>query len=150
MSIEPVIAQYDGPIHALTKWAVNKRDDVPPEPFASWIADLVPEVYRDRLGYYTGCITPNTPLDGDWCRGYPHCHVKSVDWEPDTLTVITYLTVAEEGGEFGLGGLKETDPYTFMVPKPGLSIMLDAVRWHGARPVIRGTRISLMASACSS
>lgn len=131
----------------MIKWALNRQDQPPPEPYLSWLAGLMPETHRVGMGYWIGCVAPNSPLDGDWVKGYPHCHVNSVKWSPDTLTITTFLIIPESGGEFALGGNKETDPYTLIAPKLGLSIVNDAVRWHGVKPVTSGTRMSLMTSS---
>jgi hypothetical protein len=137
---------YDGDIHVLTKWAVNRidTDEVPPEPFRSWIKQFFKPA--KLLGYHVGVITPDSPdsADGEWCRGYPHAHYISVGWPKDTPTVITYLAAADSGGQFGLGGLSPDDPYEFIDVKPGLALLIDGATWHGARPVHAGTRISLM------
>ena len=139
------ILRYEGDLHKLRTWAVN-RDDNPPEPFNSWFLALLPEDCRGNVGHYIGVITPDSPLDGDWVRGYPHCHVKSVNWHPKTVTVVTYLAAPEVGGEFGLGGLSPNDPYEFIKVESGMAVMMDGATWHGARPVLAGTRIALISS----
>ena len=58
-----------------------------------------------------------------------------------------YLTVAASGGEFALGGHKKDDPYTLIKLEPGIAIMVDAITWHGVKPVLAGTRIALITTA---
>ena len=142
---------YPGDLHDLTKWAINRRNvdsyGVPPA-YQEYIESLIPDKRKHVIGHHLNFYTPMTPTDesGQWVRGYPHSHVWSVNWPPETFSVLTYLAVAEEGGEFALGGLERNDPYEFFVPKQGQSFMFDATQWHGVRPVTRGTRLSLLTS----
>lgn len=143
------IVHYRGDLHDVTKWAINRRSNVPPpDEFYQWVRDLMPEKCKGVIGYHLNFYTPLTPTDesGEWVRGYPHSHVWSVDWPPETFTCLTYLAVADEGGEFGLGGMDREDPYEFVMPEPGMTFLFDAMRWHGVRPVKRGTRLSLLTS----
>lgn len=139
--------QYEGELHLLRKWACNRCEDEPPEPFLSWVTGLIEErVETSSMGYWVGVITPESPLDGDWCRGYPHAHCVSVNWDKRTMTAITWLSIPESGGEFGCGGLDKDDPYEFIDVKPGLTAVVDGATWHGARPVHSGTRIALIST----
>ena len=141
--------QYEGDVHALRKWAVNRGDgrETPPEPFKSWIEDLLMSQRElGEIGYWVGVITPESPTDGEWCQGYPHAHYKSVGWPKKSLTAITYLAKPDAGGQFGLGGLNKDDPYEFIDVEEGLTIVCDGATWHGARPVTSGTRIALITS----
>ncbi len=144
------VVQYDGCLHEVTKWAINRRNVgyEPPTEFLEFIHQLMPEKCRDIVGYHLNFYTPMTPTDesGEWVRGYPHSHVWSVDWPPEAFTCLTYLSVADEGGEFALGGLERDEPYTFVEPQPGQTFMFDAMRWHGVRPVKKGVRLSLLTS----
>lgn len=143
---------YNGDLHDLTKWAINRRNvtsEGPPEEFVRFINWVTPDnVKGGVIGYHLNFYTPLTPTDetGLWVRGYPHSHVWSVDWPPDTFTCLTYLAVADEGGEFLLGGMERDDPYTTFWPKPGQCFLFDAMRWHGVKPVTKGTRLSLLTS----
>lgn len=145
------LIRYKGDLHDVIKWAINRRNvgnHTPPADFSAFIHALMPEKCRKHIGYHLNFYTPLTPTseDGKWVRGYPHSHVWSVNWPPETFTCLTYLAVAEEGGEFGIGGMERNDPYAFVVPEPGQTFMFDAMRWHGVRPVTRGTRLSLLTS----
>jgi len=138
---------YEGDLHKLRKWAVNRRnDEAPPEPYRSWVRGLMPENCRGAIGYWVGVITPESSVLNGWVRGYPHAHVESVNWHPETTTAVTYLSVADSGGEFGIGGTSEDDPYEFINPVPGLTVLMDAVTWHGVKPVHAGTRMALITS----
>lgn len=142
--------QYPGDILELRKWALNRRGQLkdPPELFERWVLPLV-QGDRDIVycGYWVGCCTPDNkrnPNDPVWHLGYPHTHNRSVGWADETLTAITYLSVAEEGGEFALGGLSPDDPYELVKPELGLTVVTDAATWHGVRYVSRGTRLALI------
>jgi len=143
---------YQGDVHELRKWAVNRCGDIPPpEPFKTWIEDLLTKgggIIREKIGFWVGVITPDSPLsdDGEWCRGYPHAHCISVGWPKDSLTAITYLSIPDEGGQFGLGGFSPDDPYEFIDVEEGLTVVCDGATWHGARPVTKGTRMALITS----
>ena len=138
--------RYDGDIHELAKWAANRvdTDEVPPEPFRSWITQFFKPA--KLLGYCVGVTMPDSPnsADGEWARGYPHAHYISIGWPKDAVTVITYLAAPVSGGKFGLGGLSPDDPYEFIDVEPGLAVVIDGATWHGVQPVTKGTRISLM------
>lgn len=137
---------YKGDLHALLKWAVNRNDCAPPEPFQSWVRNLMPENCRGNIGYHVIALTPDSPAADGWHKGFPHSHITSVDWQPETTSAVTYLATPERGGEFGLGGLRKNDPYEFIDPEPGMTVMCDATQWHGVRQVLQGTRIALVTS----
>ena len=143
-------AQYEGEMRPLIKWALNRNATsqyaAPPEPYASWVVDLMPEKCRKNMFYWIGFTTPETELDGDWVDRFPHTHAKAVGWEGETTSVITYLIAPEAGGELGVGGRDENDPYEFIQPKAGLTVIIDALMWHGVKPVMQGARIALVAS----
>ncbi len=145
--------RYKGPLEPLIKWATNrgrsaKTPAEPPEPYRSWVRDQMPPNCRNVIGYWVGVITPDSELDGDWVKGYPHIHAITMGWEPSTTTVMTYLTAPTKGGEFALGTSKESDPYTLIKVTPGLTVKCDAVTWHGVKPVLEGTRIALITTGC--
>lgn len=142
------VARYPGEVFPVVRWAVNRKDKPPPEEFEAFLHGLMPEKCRFMLGYWLNVHTNESWIDesGEWIDGYPHSHVWSVDWPPDTFTCLTFLTVADEGGEFALGGLERDEPYELIKPEIGQVFMFDAMRWHGIKPVIRGTRISLLCS----
>lgn len=137
-------AHYDGPIQPLIKWAVNREAGVlPPDPFCSWVQKLLD---RPVVEYWVGVITPYSQLDGDWVDRYPHTHINSVGWPAETPTAMTYLVAPDLGGEIGVGGVNEDDPYQFIKPTRGLTVIVDAATWHGVKPVLAGTRIALISS----
>ena len=142
------VVRYPGEIFPVVKWAVNRSLRERPADFHDFLLSLMPKKCHNAIGYHLNVHTSASPTDesGQWVRGYPHSHVWSVDWPPDTFTCLTYLTVADEGGEFALGGLERDDPYQLVTPEIGQVFMFDAMRWHGIKPVIRGTRISLLCS----
>ena len=139
--------KYEGDLYNLSRWALNRtsreREELP-EPYRSWVIELLPENCRETVAAWVGFSTPYSPLDGDWILGYPHTHVISRSWPEESTTVITYLTAPEEGGEFGMGGKNKDDPYEFVMPEPGLTVKCDATIWHGVKPVIKGTRLALI------
>jgi hypothetical protein len=145
-----MITEFKGDIHELRRWAVNRANQhltaLAPEPYYSWVVDLLPLDARNGVAHWVGICTPESPLDlaGDWVKGYPHIHTESVNWPPKSTTVITYLTAPEEGGEFALGGLSKDDEYTLYPIYEGLTVVCDAVTWHGVKPVKKGTRIALI------
>lgn len=139
------IVRYPGEIFPVVKWACNRKRPKP-EGFEEFLLDLMPHKCRAVFGYHVNVHTCESPVEDGWIRGYPHSHVWSVDWPPDTFTCLTFLAVADEGGEFALGGLERDDPYELVTPEIGQVFMFDAMRWHGIKPVIRGTRISLLCS----
>ena len=148
------VLRYEGNLQPLIKWAVNRGEGTekegPPEPFKSWVRKFMPVVCRSDIGYWVGVVTSDSEVDGEWVKRYPHTHIKSMGWSPLTTTIITYLVVPESGGEFGLGGRKESDPYEFIQPEPGLAVKCDARTWHGVRPVHKGNRIALIATGFAS
>jgi len=146
--------QYNGNLQPLLVWALNppensgqNRKDHPPEPYRSWIEGHFPED-RQYIKYWTGKITPTSKLteDGEWVDRYPHIHTESVGWDPSTVTMLFYLVAPESGGEIGVGGYDENDPYTFITVTPGLVVLMDATLWHGVKPVISGERVALVVS----
>lgn len=140
---------YPGNVHELRKWAVNRQGREPPEQFTKWIAELLQRTRKlATIGYWVGVITPESPdsEDGDWCLGYPHAHYISVGWPKDSMTAVTYLSVPDEGGQFGLGGLSPDDPFEFVDVEEGMTVVCDGATWHGARPVTAGTRMALITS----
>jgi len=143
--------EYPGELQPLIKWAVNRNQanhvQVPPDPFPEWVAGLMPEECRGEIHYWVGVVSPDSKLSGkssDWVDGYPHTHVNSVGWRPSATTVMLYLTVADDGGEIAIGGDNEDDEYTLIQPYPGMAVRVDAVTWHGVKPVKSGTRIALI------
>lgn len=138
------VLRYPGDMYEVLKWAVNRNQRPLPEKFEEWISQFMPN--KAYFGHHLNVHTPLTPVVDGWVRGYPHSHVWSVDWPPDTVTCVTFLTAADEGGEFGLGGKERDDPYEFFVPEEGTTILFDATRWHGVKPIRKGTRISLLSS----
>lgn len=140
------ILRYPGDIYDVIKWAVNRYDRKEPPEFREWLRSLMSEDVRDTIGHHLNLHTPQTPTEDGWIRGYPHSHVWSVNWDPRTTTVLTFLAMSDEGGEFGLGGNTREEPYEFFKPEIGTTIVFDAMRWHGVRAVTRGTRISLLSS----
>lgn len=145
-----MITEYKGDIHQLRKWAVNRSNQhllpFAPEPYWSFVMDLLPPDARNGVAHWVGICTPESTLNlaGDWVKGYPHIHTQSVNWPEKSTTVITYLTAPEEGGEFALGGLSPDDEYTLYPVYEGMTVMCDAVTWHGVKPVKKGTRIALI------
>lgn len=137
---------YTGDLQTLLRWALNRRDDKPPEPYGAWVRNHMPKNCLANVGYHVGGLTERSPLDGDWHIGYPHAHNVSVGWPNEATTVLTYLAVAQEGGEFAIGGLDRNDPYELITPEPGLTLIMDATVWHGVKPVRKGTRIALITS----
>lgn len=135
--------QYVGDLMPLSRWAVSSQPDIPPEPFLSWIKSLLPS-WCTSYGHWVGFSSPDSALSGDWVAPFPHRHVDSMGWTPETMTLLLYLTVPEEGGEIAIGGHKKTDPYTLVQPTPGLAVMCDSVTWHGVKPVVNGTRTALI------
>lgn len=144
MDIE--ILRYPGDIYEVIKWAVNRFDRKEPPQFTAWLQSLMPEECKQTIGHHLNLHTPQTPTEGGWIRGYPHSHIWSVNWDARTTTVLTFLAMSDEGGEFGLGGNDREDPYEFFKPEIGTTIVFDAMRWHGVRAVTKGTRISLLSS----
>lgn len=143
--------EYPGELQPLIKWAVNRNQannvQVPPDPFPEWVAELMPEECRGEIHYWVGVVSPDSKLSdksSDWVDGYPHTHVNSVGWRPSATTVMLYLTVADDGGEIAIGGDNEDDEYTLIKPYPGMAVRVDAVTWHGVKPVKSGTRIALI------
>ena len=145
------ILRYEGDLHALLKWAVNRVESVdtyktlpaPPEGFIDWVTALMPENCRETLGHWISSHTADSPHDGEWARGYPHNHITSVGWDPDATTVLTYLITESQGGEIAVGGLNKDDPYEIIAPEPGMAVRVDARTWHGVRAVRGGGRIAL-------
>lgn len=141
---------YEGDVEALRKWAINRgcsgQKFEPPEPFRSWIVSILPEDCRNNLGFWVGIVTPESKLDGDWVKGYPHIHKISRGWSDKTTTTLTYLVAPEEGGEFCLGGLSPDDTYTKIKVFPGLTLSVDSVTWHGVLPVTKGSRMALIST----
>lgn len=142
--------QYPGELQPLIRWAINRNaatiTQEPPEPFRTWIKAQMPPYAQHKIEYWVGLITSESRLDGDWVDGYPHTHVQSVGWHPSAITAMTYLVAPDLGGEIGVGGKKETDPYEFTLPTPGLTVIVDAETWHGVKPVISGTRVALIST----
>jgi len=141
--------RYEGDLQPLIRWAVNrgqsKRDKIsPPEPFRSWIEQQLPENCRDHFGFWVGVVTPDSKCDGDWVSPYPHRHVDSMGWKPETTTLLTYLIAPEDGGEFCLGTTEEDGTYQKIAVEPGLTISTDAATWHGVLAVKKGTRMALI------
>ena len=147
-------AQYEGNIDELLAWAnrpasveeIRMADTPPPEPYRSWVNTLMPEGHLETVKWWVGRNDENSPNDGEWIEGFPHIHVESVQWVPTVTTAITYIAVPEEGGEFALGGLSPDDPYTLIKPELGLTLVTDAITWHGVKPVKSGNRIALITS----
>jgi hypothetical protein len=138
--------RFPGDMYEVLKWAVNRQLKEIPTEFEAWLLGLMPEKCREVTGHHLNVHTPQTPCVDGWVKGYPHSHVWSVNWPPDTYTCVTFLTMSDEGGEFALGGNKIDDPYETFMPEAGTTVTFDAMRWHGVRPVTRGTRISLLTS----
>ena len=142
---------YMGELQPLIRWAVNRGDmDVVkslklPEEFRLYIEHLMPEGFPDAK-YWVGLITPHNKNKDGWVEGYPHRHVDSVNWPPQTPTLMTYLITPEIGGEIGMGGENRDDPFKFIKPEPGMTVLTDAKTWHGVKPVFRGTRLALLAT----
>lgn len=144
--MEVEIFKFPGDMYDVLKWAVNRQlKDIPPE-FDKWLLNLMPEKCREVTGHHLNVHTLQTPLADGWVRGYPHSHTWSVNWPPDTFTCVTFITMSEEGGEFALGGNSPDDPYEIFAPEAGTTVTFDAMRWHGVKPVTKGTRISLLTS----
>ena len=147
-------AQYEGSISELLTWAnrpmspeeSRNRQDPPPEPYNTWVKGLMPAGHLETVKWWVGRADENTPNDGEWIQGFPHIHVESVQWVPTVTTAITYVEVPEKGGEFALGGLSPDDPYTLIKPELGLTLVTDAITWHGVKPVISGNRIAIITS----
>ena len=137
-------------IREITKWVLNRRGDHEdaPRDFRDWIEGLMPEENRGKIGYYLNFWNEDSPLDetGEWLLGFPHSHITSVGWHPDTYSLIFYLVVAKDGGEFGVGGLDPDDPYEFITPEPGMVVGCDARRWHGVRKINKGGRLCIVIS----
>lgn len=142
-------AFYDGDIESLRRWAINRANLATqvPEPYRSFVLNLMPPNCRGRIRHWVGFTNPDSSLnpdDPEWVRGFPHIHKESVNWPDEAYTVITYLHVPEEGGEFALGGLSPDDPYQLVKPEVGLTVMCNAVTWHGVRAVKRGGRMAFI------
>ena len=148
--------KYEGDLEALLDWAqtvnwAERQFDTAPEPYRSWVMELMPKQYRNTLWHLFGMVNPRSELNTpEWVQGYPHIHTRTANLKPDVLTAITYLRVAEEGGEFAMGGLEEDGPYETIIPEPGLTVICDAETWHGVRPVRKGTRIALISTGLES
>jgi len=140
------ILRYPGDLYLVVKWAINREGRTIPPEFQEWLQGLMPESCRQTIGHHLNLHTPITPVEDGWVKGYPHSHVWSVDWAPETTSVLTFLAMSEEGGEFGLGGNDRDDPYEFFKPEVGTTIVFDAMRWHGVRAVTKGTRLSLLST----
>lgn len=144
------IVRYSGDLEPLTLWAVNReqapKTAVPPEPYPQWVKEVMPEGCKDDIRYWVGVITPESKLNGEWVDKYPHTHINSMGWDARDTTVILYLSVADVGGEFAIGGLNEADPYDLVTTTKGMGVVVDAATWHGVRPVKAGTRIALIAT----
>lgn len=141
--------QYTGDLEPLIRWAVNRGcsnqdSKAPPEPYKSWVENLLPEKCRGSVGWWIGIVTPESKASPDWVDRYPHRHVDSMGWDPQTTTIITYLVAPQTGGRFAMGGGAADDPYNDIKITPGLTISMDAATWHGVRPVGKGTRIALI------
>ena len=144
MEIE--IYRYPGDMYDVLKWAVNQQSRNIPDEFNEWLLDLIPDHCQHCIGHHLNVHTPQTPIEDGWIRGYPHAHTWSVNWPADTYTCLTFLAMADEGGEFALGGDSPDDPYEIFMPEASTTIAFDAMRWHGVKPVTRGTRISLLST----
>lgn len=153
--MEPIQVMYEGDLAPLIEWAENgdrDRDGLgfAPEPFYSWVRNHMPPYCRGFVTNTIGYITENGIFDGDWVKGYPHIHTTTMFWEPEIYTIITYLIVPEEGGEFAMGGLERNDPYTLIPVKPGLSIGCDSITWHGVKQVRKGKRVAIVTAGFPS
>lgn len=148
---------YPGDAQLLLRWAINrgeaeqKRRD-PPEPFKSWVRNLMPVACRNQIGYWVGSATPKSKLsaDGKWLDRFPHRHIDSMGWPREATTIMTYLAEPLEGGDIAIGGLSPDDPYEEIEVEIGLTLMVDSATWHGVRPVPRGTRIVLLTTGMPS
>lgn len=138
------IFHYTGELQPVIRWAVNRDSGMvdPPKDFCEGMQALMPEC--KRLEYWVGVITPDSKLDGDWVDGYPHTHVNSVGWPPETPTALTYAVAPDIGGELAVGGESPDDPYELIPVTPGLVVIVDAKTWHGVKPVEKGTRIAVI------
>ena len=149
--MEPIQVMYEGDLAPLIEWAENCVGlGFAPEPFYSWVCSHMPPHCRGFVTNAVGIVTENTATDDDWVKPYPHIHTKSMCWEPDIFTIITYLVTPEEGGEFALGGLSPDDPYTLIPVKPGLSVGCDAATWHGVKTVRKGKRVAIVSNGFPS
>lgn len=144
---------YEGDIEALRKWAVNrggygKISGDAPEPYLNWIKQFLPPEHRNLIRHWIGVSSTDSALsdDGEWVRGFPHTHETSMGWPAPVTTVITYLMIPEEGGEFALGTRNPDDGYTLIKPELGLTVWCDSVTWHGVRRIKAGGRISLLST----
>ena len=137
-------AMYHEDLAPLIAWVEDGMIGVPPEPFWSWLRNHMPPNCRARIEHKLGIITPNSPRNGEWVKGYPHIHSATMGWKPEVFTIITYLIVPESGGEFMMGGANVDDPYEVIKVKPGLSVGTDSVTWHGVLPVHEGRRVALI------
>lgn len=146
MAVEAL--QYQGDMHTLRMWAINRGGNIePPDPYYSWVRKILPAHAHHQIGYHMSFHRSDSPTTEDgWCLGFPHSHVSSVNWPPDSASLMLYLAVADEGGEICIGGLGRDDPYDVFQPKIGDAFLIDGLTWHGVRPVKRGTRVMLLAS----
>ena len=96
--------RFPGDMYEVLKWAVNRQLKEIPTEFEAWLLGLMPEKCREVTGHHLNVHTPQTPCVDGWVKGYPHSHVWSVNWPPDTYTCVTCLTMSDEGGEVAFGG----------------------------------------------
>lgn len=139
-------SMYDGNLQPLIQWFWSPRavrEKPPPYPeFISWAEQQYPAGYE--LTYYPTVIRVRDDLmTADWYPGYPHAHSQTMGWDASVVATLLYLEVPTSGGEIGVGGLNEDDPYTFITPAPGLVVKVDGQTWHGVKPVLEGQRTAI-------
>ena len=145
------IYHYEGDLHELAKWAVNRGMGIkyqePPAAFQKVIGELLPE---GLIGHFVNVQITESPNDGEWADRFPHVHMdpeNSCGWEKDTYTLLTYLATDIEGGEFALGGESPDDPYEIVKVEPGMIIKVNEATWHGVRKCGKGIRLSIVTTS---
>jgi hypothetical protein len=147
INIAMLQTMYNGDIAPLIEWTNDRSrvlSGVAPEPYYSWVTSLMPPDCRTRFSHHLGNMNEHSPNNGEWVKGYPHIHSKTMKWKPEVFTILTYLIAPEEGGEFAMGGLSPDDPYALIKIVPGLTVGCDSVTWHGVKPVRKGNRRVLL------
>lgn len=153
------LMEYPGDVNELLDW-VNEYphnryiENTAPAYYEGWVKENMPAENSD-IHYWVTYVRPLarnlTDLAGeplslvDWNPGFPHIHSISQGWERNIHTLMTYLQPADLGGEIGVAGYTD-GPYTFYKPYPGMAVLVDSDEWHGVKPVLKGTRIALLAT----